>query len=115
MASNRIVHKFVAGIPSYTKAAPDRKAQGEVAIEKEVQDEEYHDLIMAPHRDYYQDLSLKRLAILKWGVENKCKYTVKVDDEYCVNVTKLQRAISKYEQQHGNSEEERGLYLGIFL
>lgn len=112
-----IVHRFAAGIPSdVTDEDPNNHKQGSVGTAKEVaaakvllqEHELFGDILMTPHRDHYKDLSEKRLAILKFGVEHKCRYTFKVDDEFCMNATVARELIAAHEQ--GNPTEE--LYIG---
>jgi len=114
----KIPHKFIVGIPSKMVFEEDpsvvknvSEVDAEIATALLTEDERYGDILAAPHKDYYIDLPEKRLAILKFGVEQKCKYTIKVDDEYCVNVDTVHEIIAKHEREYPHRE----LYFGNLL
>lgn len=116
---NGIVHRFAVGMPSYDKAPVDNHRQGKIGTEREValaktllrEHEGFKDILMTPHRDFFRDLSEKRLGILKFGIEQKCRYTFKVDEEFCMNVTVAREMIAAHERDHPHEE----LYIGNSL
>ena len=111
-------HLFVVGIPSYVEKEDPSKNQNDPASDQEVEvagkiikeNEKFGDILATSHRDFYIDLPEKRMAILKFGVENKCAYTVKVDDEFCANVTFIHQLIKVHERDHPDSD----LYFGYY-
>ena len=117
--SDSVLHKFVVGQPLYNTKDPSRKKWAEIGTEKEIavslslieEIKQFSDVLISPHRDTYMDLPLKRLFAIEWGVENQCQYTIKIDDEYCVNVHLLRQKISKHEKNNPHSE----IYFGESL
>lgn len=117
--TSQLVHKFVVGLPSYNNHKnPSRKVQGEKGTAKEInvslkilnEIQEYHDVLVSPNRDHYVDKSSKRLFIMKWGVAHKCRFTFKVDDEYCVNAQDLFDLIHKHDREHPQNELHIGFH-----
>lgn len=115
---HNIPHHFIVGIPSYTIKPANRKVQGELGTPKEInvsrailrEHTKYHDIIVSPNRDYYQDIFNKRLLIFQWGVQHKCKYTFKIDDEFCLNIPLVKQLLQQHEQLYPQQE----LYIGHY-
>lgn len=107
-----ILHKFAVGLPNYDTFDRNDHQQGKLGTEEEVavsmrllqEQKRFGDILVTPHRDSYRDVSEKRLSIVKYGVENKCRYTCKTDDEYCLNATRVRESIAVHEQDNPAEE-----------
>lgn len=107
----------MVGLPSIDDRQVDGHHQGQLPTEKEGQvgqmlleeQEQYGDILVTPHRDYYRDLNEKLMGVMRFGVEAGVQYIVKVDDDRCVNVTQVHAMIDKHEEIQQGKE----LYGGV--
>jgi hypothetical protein len=110
---------FAVGIPSDAEIEDpaidtiQNPTPNEVNISKRIiaEQEKYGDLLVTLHKDYYIDLPEKRMAVLHYGFEHKCAYTIKVDDEYCVDIPVVKKLIAKHEEENPNQD----LYFGNYM
>jgi hypothetical protein len=114
-----VPHVFAVGIPSDAEIEDpaidtiQNPTPNEVNISKRIiaEQEKYGDLLVTLHKDYYIDLPEKRMAVLHYGFEHKCAYTIKVDDEYCVDIPVVKKLIAKHEEENPNQD----LYFGNYM
>ena len=95
---------FIVALPSQSRTQPNRHVWGQIAPVQDQRTAEalldeharYGDLVVLPYRDTYRDLPLKSLHLMRYAVENKYDYAVKIDDEYCINDNALRNLKDKW-------------------
>ena len=110
-----VPYKFVVGWPVSPGRDLTKHQQGVFASDEEAakasemrrESEQYGDMHFIAVPDTYLDLQAKSYAIFQHGYALGATYVVKLDDDGCVDVPKLQSALEEHEKRPG-----RELYAG---
>lgn len=113
-----IPYAFVVGWPVQAGRDLTRHTQGLQATVDEVQQaealrnesEKYGDMHFIAVPDTYLDLQAKTFAIFQYGLSLGASYVAKLDDDNCMNATKLLESLQKHEQEHHGAALYGGYY-----
>lgn len=115
---HNITSTFVVARPSFDDRPHNAHAQGQHGTTKEHalsemllnESNQYNDMLLLQHRDYYRDMTDKMLAYFKYDYTHvNSKYVFKTDDEYCLNIPNVLKVL----ETHKKSSNE--LYVGYYM